>query len=120
MTMTTELTTVYLPGNGIDLLSTYDYGYVDHTSTTLTDFFTTENYKYTTLFPTENEYFPAIPAQDVKIFSHITRSFINPCLGIVGFVGNILGVGVLWRQARKQKLSIFWYLCALTIADVMF
>ena len=123
--MTTDLTTIYLPGHGIDLLSTSDYGYVNHTSinesSTLTDLFpTTEIYRSATLFPTDNEYFPAIPEQNVKIFSHITRSFINPCLGIVGFVGNILGVGVLWRQARQQTLSIFWYLCALTIADVMF
>ena len=118
--MQAYLTTDSLSGYSIDPPSTTDYGYWNYTSinesTTVTDFLLTDSSKSTT----ENEYFPAIPEQHVKIFSHITRSFINPCLGIVGFVGNILGVGVLWRQARQHRLSIFWYLCALTIADVVF
>lgn len=67
-----------------------------------------------------NAYVPAIPEAHVVLFSHVTRSFVNPILSIIGCTGNSLGVGVLWRQARQQKLSIFWYLCALTIADVVF
>ena len=43
-----------------------------------------------------------------------------PAVGIVGLIGNCLGVGVLRRQAKQQKLSIFWYLLALTSIDVLF
>ena len=124
ITMPQELSTILLPGKIADFLATTDNDYVDYTSvnesTTLTDLVSTDNVKFTTFLPAMDEYFPAIPEADVKVFSHITRSFINPSLGIIGFVGNILGVGVLWRQARQQKLSIFWYLCALTIADIVF
>ena len=62
----------------------------------------------------------AISEADVKMFSYVTRTFVNPIICVVGFVSNSLGVGVLKTQAREQKLSIFWYLFALTIADIMF
>ena len=39
---------------------------------------------------------------------------------MTGFVGNSLGVGVLWRQGQQQKLSIYWYLGALTLMDIIF
>ena len=74
----------------------------------------------TTPVSTKTAYVPAIPEADVRLFSHVTRSFVNPIVGIVGCVGNGMGVGVLWRQARQQKLSIFWYLLALTITDIIF
>ena len=61
-----------------------------------------------------------ISETDVKMFSYLTRSFINPIICIFGFVSNSLGVGVLKTQARQQKLSILWYLFALTIADITF
>ena len=62
----------------------------------------------------------AISENDVKQFSYITRTILNPIICLVGFVSNSLGVGVLKTQAKQQKLSIFWYLFALTIADIMF
>lgn len=62
----------------------------------------------------------AIAESDVKLFSYLTRTFVNPALCILGFVGNSLGVGVLKRQARQQNLSILWYLFALTVTDIMF
>ena len=62
----------------------------------------------------------AISEADVKLFSYVTRTILNPIICLVGFVSNSLGVGVLKTQARQQKLSIFWYLFALTIADIMF
>ena len=57
---------------------------------------------------------------EVRIFSHVTRSFVNSILCILGFIGNSLGVGVLLRQAKQHKLSIFWYLCGLTLTDIIF
>ena len=62
----------------------------------------------------------AINEADVKRFSYLTRTFINPVICAFGFVSNSLGVGVLKTQARQQKLSIFWYLFAITIADIVF
>ena len=62
----------------------------------------------------------AISESAVKTFSHIARTYISPIVGIIGFTGNSLGVGVLWRQAKQQKLSIFWYLCTLTMIDAFF
>lgn len=61
-----------------------------------------------------------IAEADVKRFSFVSRSFVNPIVCLLGFIGNSLGAGVLWRQAKQQKLSIFWYLCALTITDNVF
>ena len=122
--MLAVISTVYPPGYNSDVLNTTESANVDYTSvnesTTLLDVLFNDSCNCTTLLPTESVYFPAIPEKDVKAFSYITRSFINPCLGIIGFIGNIMGVGVLWRQARQHKLSIFWYLCALTIFDILF
>ena len=122
--MLTELTTFNLLGYTSEFLTATEDAYVDDTfvqeSTTPLDDLLNYSCNCTTVIPVESVYFPAIPQKDVKLFSYITRTFINPCLGIIGFVGNILGVGVLWRQARQHKLSIFWYLCALTIFDILF
>ena len=73
-----------------------------------------------TLSSTQNTFALAISEEGVKTFSQIARTFINPSIGLLGFVGNSLGVGVLWRQAKQQKLSIFWYLCGLTVTDILF
>ena len=74
----------------------------------------------TTQTPLRESFGLAISASGVKMYSHITRSFINPVIGLVGCIGNSFGVGVLWRQAKQQKLSIFWYLCTLTLVDILF
>ena len=57
---------------------------------------------------------------DVLKFSNILRTYVMPAIGLVGLIGNCLGVGVLRIQARQQKMSIFWYLLALTSIDVVF
>ena len=62
----------------------------------------------------------AVSEADVKQFSYVTRTIVNPIICLFGFVSNSLGVGVLKKQARQQKLSIFWYLFALTLTDIMF
>ena len=62
----------------------------------------------------------AISEADVKQFSYVTRTIMTPIICLFGFVSNSLGVGVLKTQARQQQLSIFWYLFALTITDIMF
>ena len=61
-----------------------------------------------------------ISESDIRRFSDVTKTFVNPLLSIIGFVGNSLGFGVLQRQAKQHKLSVFWYLAALTIMDVVF
>ena len=62
----------------------------------------------------------AISEVDVKMFSYLTRTFINPFICAFGFVSNSLGIVILKKQARQQKLSILWYLFSLTLADIMF
>ena len=53
-------------------------------------------------------------------FSSILRTYVMPAIGLLGLIGNCLGAGVLRMQAKQQKLSIFWYLLALTSIDVLF
>ena len=62
----------------------------------------------------------AMSEDDVKMFSFIVQTFVNPILCVIGFASNSLGVGVLKKQARQQKLSVLWYIFALTIADIMY
>ena len=57
---------------------------------------------------------------DILKFSSILRTYVMPAIGIIGLIGNCLGVGVLRTQAKQQKLSIFWYLLALVSIDVVF
>lgn len=73
-----------------------------------------------TLSPIEDSFALGISESGIKMFSYIARTFLGPIVSIVGFAGNSLGVGVLWRQAKQQKLSIFWYLCALTMVDCIY
>ena len=89
-----------------------------NTSTSWSDLFSTEN-QFSTVAPAQERETSDLfmTEEDVRIFTFVTRSFISPIVCLFGFVGNSFGIGVLWRQARQQKLSIFWYLCALTITD---
>ena len=104
-------------------------GFLDEVGTTASlhnniswlDQMTTENITTPDSFSTlQNSYKLAISEYDIRKFSDVTKSFVNPILSIIGFAGNSLGVGVLWYQAKQQKLSVFWYLCALTIMDIVF
>lgn len=45
---------------------------------------------------------------------------VTPIVCFLGLVGNVLGVGVLWTDSRRQKLSVYEYLCALTICDALY
>ena len=83
----------------------------------LTSLFSLTN---TTSSPEEDSFALAISEDGIKTFSYIARTYLSPIVGIIGFTGNSFGVGVLWRQAKQQKLSIFWYLCTLTFVDALF
>ena len=95
-------------------------GLESNTSATLLHFSTESLFTSAPSSVSEESYKPGISEDTVKNFNTATKTFVNPAVCLLGFVGNSLGVGVLLRQARTQKLSIFWYLTALTLLDVVF
>ena len=101
--------------------STTPFDFAVNTSAILMELLTTDDPSTsTTRPPVGSPWEPGISEAAVKSFSYITKSFVTPPVCLIGFIGNILGVGVLWRQAKQQKLSIFWYLSALTFMDIIF
>ena len=107
-----------------------DGGYTDssillsrnrNTSTLLMENMTTEEpWLPTTISVAGTDWEPIISETVVRTFSYIIKSYATPPVCMLGFIGNLFGVGVLWRQAKQQKLSIFWYLCVLTIMGIIF
>ena len=61
-----------------------------------------------------------ISEQFYETFEYICNVIITPILCILGLVTNILGVGVLWHDTKQQKMSIYYYLCALTLSDIFY
>ncbi|MEW8542648.1 MAG: 7 transmembrane receptor, partial [Candidatus Thiodiazotropha sp.] len=51
---------------------------------------------------------------------YICNIIVTPILCTVGLVTNCLGVGVLWHDTKQQKMSIYFYLCALTLSDISY
>ena len=56
----------------------------------------------------------------IEKFGFISKFFLIPIICTFGLVGNSLGIGVLWQDNRQQKLSIYFYLSALTLADLLY
>ena len=75
---------------------------------------------FSSLIPTQASLGIGISEADIRKFSEVTKGIVSPLLSLIGFIGNSLGVGVLWRQGKQQELSIFWYLGALTLFDMIF
>ena len=75
---------------------------------------------FASLVPTPASLGLGISEAAIRKFSEVTKGYVNPLLSLIGFLGNILGIGVLWRQSKQQKLSIFLYLGALTLFDIIF
>ena len=75
---------------------------------------------FSSLVPAQVSLGLGISEAGIRKFSEVTKGFVNPLLSLIGFTGNILGVGVLWRQSKQQELSIFFYLGALTLFDIIF
>lgn len=53
-------------------------------------------------------------------YSFYGNVVISPIICILGLGGNTIGMRVLWRDCRNQKLSIFRYLFALMLFDNIF
>ena len=53
-------------------------------------------------------------------FAFICNTIVTPILCIFGIVFNGLGLGVIWPDIKEQKMSIYIYLCALTLSDMIY
>ena len=53
-------------------------------------------------------------------FSFITNAYVTPALCIVGLLCNSLGLNVLWKDVKQQKVSVYKYLLALVCFDITF
>lgn len=53
-------------------------------------------------------------------FGFISKLFVRPIICVLGLIGNLLGFGVLWKDTKQQKLSIYLYLCSLTSFDTAY
>ena len=97
-----------------------EYGGTVNTSAVF-DSGATENSTFSTMATTvETMTLLGMTETGVLKFSSILRTYVMPAIGIVGLIGNCFGVSVLRIQARQQKMSIFWYLLALTSIDIVF
>lgn len=55
--------------------------------------------------------------ESFAFYSHI---IVTPVLCIFGIIFNSLGLGVIWPDVKQQKMSIYTYLCALTLSDMIY
>lgn len=55
-----------------------------------------------------------------KKFAFAINIIVIPILCTFGIIFNGLGLGVIWPDIRQQKWSIYTYLCALTLSDMIY
>lgn len=53
-------------------------------------------------------------------FSFVANVIVTPIICALGLTANSLGIGVLLRASRQEKLAIYVYLCSLTLLDSIF
>ena len=68
----------------------------------------------------EDQPFFAISEEDYEQFSYVTNVVVTPIICGLGLIGNALGVGVLWRDSKREKLTIYVYMCSLTFIDSIY
>ena len=73
-----------------------------------------------TLEPITDDFDLGISKETLARFSLIVNAILTPIICVVGLIINGLGIGVLWRNTKQQRMSVYQYLCALTIMDVLF
>lgn len=61
-----------------------------------------------------------ISEEDYEKSAFITNIVVTPIICSLGLIGNALGVGVLWRDSRQEKLTIYVYMCSLTFIDCIY
>ena len=61
-----------------------------------------------------------ITEEAYKSFAFYTHLIVTPVLCIFGIVFNALGFGVIWPDVKQQKMSIYTYLCTLTLSDMIY
>ncbi|XP_052799323.1 G-protein coupled receptor 183-A-like [Mya arenaria] len=62
----------------------------------------------------------SISEESYNNFAFVSNVFVTPIICVSGMLGNCLGLGVLWRDTKQQKLSIYIYLLALTLFDTIY
>ena len=69
---------------------------------------------------TGNDAIIQISEETYEQFAFVCNTVISPIVCFLGLIGGCLGMGVLYRDARRQKLSIYIFLCALTFSDTVY
>lgn len=64
--------------------------------------------------------FLIVTEEEYEAFAFVVNIVVTPILCSLGLVGNVLGVGVLWRDSKREKLTIYVYLCFLTLLDSVY
>lgn len=73
-----------------------------------------------TSFTTEDSGLFRISKEGYESFAFVSNIITTPILCVFGILGNSLGLGVLWKDTKEQRLSIYFYLCVLTLFDNMY
>ena len=64
--------------------------------------------------------FSLITVEMYTSFTWIINTVVMPTLCGVSIIGNVLGLGLLWKLKRDNIVSIYTYLCALTLTDILY
>ena len=73
-----------------------------------------------TTIASEKHSYTFLSEKAIREFQFVSRFFIIPAICSLGIVSNSLGIGVLWQDTKQQKFSIYFYLSALTLADLLY
>ena len=116
MIMSTSSSSSVSAGLLIDTVTT-DIAFADSSFETPTENMTAW---YNTTVPATDYSQMFITEEGLERFSFISNGILSPVICLIGFVTNILGLGILWPDVKRKKLSVYIYLFALTVFDTVF
>lgn len=81
--------------------------------------FTIPMFLFPTFPPMEPPFFE-LPFEFYMDYSFYLNAVISPIICVIGFVGNILGIYIMWKDSKNQNMSIFLYMLALMVLDMIY
>ena len=64
--------------------------------------------------------FPLLTNEMYESFTFMSNNVVTPTLCVIGIIGNALGLGLLFNLKKENNVSIYTYLCALTLTDMLY
>lgn len=62
----------------------------------------------------------SITEENYHQMSFYINVIVTPVVCVFGVCGNVLGVGVLWTNSRQHRLTVYIYMCSLTLCDALY